>query len=189
MEPIDNEGPQALIKNANSESTSIFLSKFEQCIDIDLFVNENKDSMSDLICPINLGIFNEPVTLPCCGNTFCMPCILQWLEKKRNCPLCFVSANFDVKDIKPSVPLKSQIKRKTVCCKAKKQGCPWNGTLDRLCDHLDRECNYKLETCKMCGQDILAKTRETHEKNECQLRKVKCSHCMNEFLAKYLEVI
>ena len=45
----------------------------------DLFAEKN------LSCPICLEIYEKPVILSCCGNTFCESCVLGM---KKHCPYC-----------------------------------------------------------------------------------------------------
>lgn len=47
------------------------------------FVNILKDP-----CSICWSELNKPVMVSCCQNIFCGECILKWLEKNNNCPLC-----------------------------------------------------------------------------------------------------
>ncbi|XP_075596226.1 uncharacterized protein LOC142599446 [Balearica regulorum gibbericeps] len=39
-------------------------------------------------CPICLGSWEEPSFVMPCLHRFCYPCILQWAERKPECPLC-----------------------------------------------------------------------------------------------------
>lgn len=39
-------------------------------------------------CSICMNNFIEPVLQPCCQNLFCGKCLLTWLQKADNCPLC-----------------------------------------------------------------------------------------------------
>lgn len=48
----------------------------------------NKLSPSDVLCPICLSIFIEPVTMPC-KHTLCMPCFQNNVAQSAlACPLC-----------------------------------------------------------------------------------------------------
>ena len=38
-------------------------------------------------CPICLNEMNDTVHLPC-GHAFHSDCILNWIDTKRNCPIC-----------------------------------------------------------------------------------------------------
>ena len=35
-----------------------------------------------------MGILTNPLSIPCCGNTFCMGCVLRCLEESDMCPTC-----------------------------------------------------------------------------------------------------
>jgi hypothetical protein len=39
-------------------------------------------------CSVCYSELNKPVMVSCCQNIFCGECILKWLEKNDNCPLC-----------------------------------------------------------------------------------------------------
>lgn len=55
----------------------------DECIPTEMF--ENQD-MEALVCPIGLGIVNNPVFDPC-GHVFCKGCIMRWLHKNQKCPV------------------------------------------------------------------------------------------------------
>lgn len=44
-------------------------------------------------CPICTEKLNTPVLEPCCQNLFCGQCLLTWIQKKQDCPLCRASIN------------------------------------------------------------------------------------------------
>lgn len=48
-------------------------------------------------CPICREKLNIPVLEPSCQNLFCGECLLTWLQKKQNCPMC--RATIDTKDL------------------------------------------------------------------------------------------
>lgn len=48
-------------------------------------------------CSICLKKFSNPVIEPCCHNVFCTKCLIGWLQRSRNCPLC--RADIDLKDL------------------------------------------------------------------------------------------
>ena len=55
------------------------------------------------------------------------------------------------------------------CSNAK---CPWTGELGTLIEHLDA-CAYVLRQCKHnCGEYIIQKDLEMHERDECEKRPV-----------------
>ena len=53
--------------------------------------------MNDLTCPITLDIFEDPVSVPCCGKSFSRMPLCQHLQTRHYCPNCRGNlANFDV---------------------------------------------------------------------------------------------
>jgi hypothetical protein len=59
----------------------------EPFIVVDENGNELFDIDTELICPISNDIIKYPVSTKC-GHNFDKYFILQWLEKKENCPIC-----------------------------------------------------------------------------------------------------
>jgi SNF2 family DNA or RNA helicase len=51
-------------------------------------LNIRFESMLKDNCPICTGKLNNPVLEPKCQNLFCGQCLLTWLEKKQDCPMC-----------------------------------------------------------------------------------------------------
>ena len=51
-------------------------------------------------CPICLEVFETPVSLDCCGRTFCMNCIEESLKKHKACALCHTAfpANYKLRE-------------------------------------------------------------------------------------------
>ena len=43
--------------------------------------------MADLSCPICCETMTAPLVTPC-GHTFCHGCVMQWVARKKTCPLC-----------------------------------------------------------------------------------------------------
>lgn len=43
---------------------------------------------SDLICPITLDFFEDPITVPCCGKCFSRNAIVTYIEQNPACPWC-----------------------------------------------------------------------------------------------------
>lgn len=39
-------------------------------------------------CPITHQIYEDPVLVPCCGNSFERDALSAWLERHITCPLC-----------------------------------------------------------------------------------------------------
>jgi len=55
--------------------------------------------LNDLTCPITLDLFEDPISVPCCGKAFSRLPLVQYFERKTNktCPLCKQNlGDFDV---------------------------------------------------------------------------------------------
>jgi len=46
------------------------------------------DAHSDLMCPISLDLFEDPISVPCCGQTFSRAALMQHLSNRGQCPMC-----------------------------------------------------------------------------------------------------
>jgi hypothetical protein len=43
----------------------------------------------DLICPISLELFQDPITVPCCGNSFSRQSLIKYFsDGNKKCPNC-----------------------------------------------------------------------------------------------------
>ena len=40
------------------------------------------------VCPICYDNTENASIVPCCQNTFCLECIISWLDNKQSCPMC-----------------------------------------------------------------------------------------------------
>lgn len=72
------------IKNTPSEdakrSCQIYYNKFKSRF--------KEGKITQDTCSICQDTFTQPMIVRCCYNIFCSKCLLNWLVKKRNCPLC-----------------------------------------------------------------------------------------------------
>lgn len=160
---------------------------FPQCIDTDLFHESEQEYLTQFSCPINLGVFSDPVCMPCCGNTFCKPCIMDWINLKKHCPTC--RKTLTIENIgQPVLMVRNLIMAKRVYCKNKKKGCLWSDTFEKLFNHYDRDCEFNEYPCTYCGTKILKNELDAHEAN-CERKPVNCQYCKNTFLLKSLPVI
>ncbi|KAL7716058.1 RING-type domain-containing protein [Entamoeba marina] len=50
--------------------------------------------MSESQCCICYDDYKDPITAPC-GHTFCYECILHWVERAGNCPLCKQAISYE----------------------------------------------------------------------------------------------
>jgi len=56
-------------------------------------LNSRFESMLKDVCSICTGNLKSPIMEPSCQNLFCGECLLTWLQKKQNCPLCRANIN------------------------------------------------------------------------------------------------
>ncbi len=49
---------------------------------------ENKQENKHLICPITQDLFEDPISVPCCGQTYSRTALVQSLQFARDCPMC-----------------------------------------------------------------------------------------------------
>jgi len=140
------------------------------CIPREQFVP--REYLNQLTCSIGLGVYNNPVALPC-QHVFCKACIESWLAKNGTCPKCRES--FRKEALKPQWIFAKIIKSALVTCS--NSNCKWTGPYDALEEHLSSEC---LETVCFCsfGCGIQNKRSEIieHEKT-CELRIIDCKFC------------
>ncbi len=67
---------------------------------INLSIMDIPITHQNLVCPISLTYFVEPIMTPCCGNAISKPCISEWLDKSTTCPICRVDiSGFNVNSV------------------------------------------------------------------------------------------
>ena len=75
----------------------------------------SSDPNDNLICPLSHDYLEEPITIPCCGKLVSRDQLLQWFQRKRDCPLCNHDlTNFDAANaatVKPIVYLVEEAKK------------------------------------------------------------------------------
>lgn len=117
-------------------------------------------------CPICHQTFKDPVSTPCCGQSFCNGCMSKWLSAKSTCP-------WDRKPLRKRQLRRNVALRKTmaqVACPCPHDECDWRGTLDSLRQHLDAECQYEETVCPHC------KRLELRD-HDCPQRPIECAKC------------
>ena len=131
-----------------------------------------KDYLNQLTCTVGLGIFNDPVALPC-QHVFCRSCIEAWLVKNNTCPKCRLG--FTKESLKPQWIFARIIKNAPVYCS--NTGCKWAGTQENLESHLALDCGEVVCVCTMgCGNKVKRSEMKTHLES-CELRFVECKYC------------
>ncbi len=145
-------------------------------------------------CPICLCLLKEPYMVSCCGYRFCKVCING---VKSWCPMCMAKPFVMMPD-KQSQRLLDQRK---VYCFLKDDGCPWEGEMCKLTEHLwpthERKqlsalqssgtgqpkppkpkpaCKYLPFCCKKCKL-VLRRFDMVKHQSVCPMRDVTCELC------------
>ena len=118
--------------------------------DCDRMVGVSQEQLDEVSCAICHGVFNDPVTVDCCQQSFCRQCITQWISTKNICPTDRTTLTRDM--LKP-VPkaLKNLIQQFGIKCIYESDGCSMVATIGTLDSHLNT-CQFKSNTeCKICG--------------------------------------
>ncbi|BAM40074.1 uncharacterized protein TOT_020000338 [Theileria orientalis strain Shintoku] len=108
------DGTFAIMREAESVSGGAFFTKtVDQRIQVHLGISE-KDSQAlskGFKCTICLCYFNNPVTTLCCGETFCLDCIIgktnTTFTNKITCPTC--RRNIKMTDLQANTSLKKTV--------------------------------------------------------------------------------
>ncbi|XP_062511823.1 TNF receptor-associated factor 6-like [Corticium candelabrum] len=126
-----------------------------------------------LTCPICQLATREPRVTEC-GHQFCVECLGPLIsDGKMTCPLC--RKELKEADIYPSNMVKREILSLKIRCDRHEEGCNWTGELRDRNQH-DQVCGHVAEMCN-CGNRIMKKDRENHDRNECKRRIVRCCYC------------
>lgn len=65
-----------------------------------------------LICPITMELFNDPITLNCCGNTISREPLRQHMNSNLSCPLCRADlSDFDVENAPKTVNIAHMVEK------------------------------------------------------------------------------
>lgn len=94
-------------------------------------MNPLNNIQNDLTCPITGALFEDPISVPCCGKAFERPALLQWFDRNTICPLCSSNlSNFDVHNVAKNTTISSLVDSykngQTTLTKNKHQ---WSATL------------------------------------------------------------
>jgi ankyrin repeat protein len=73
------------------------------CVDVD-------GLLQDLTCPITMELFEDPVTVPCCGKAFSRHALIQHLVNNDRCPMCNGDlSTFDARTVARNVLLAGMV--------------------------------------------------------------------------------
>lgn len=68
-------------------------------------MNNLDNLIQDLTCPLTLELFEDPITVPCCGKAFSRIPLIQQFEINQKCPLC----NADICYFNPETAAKNTV--------------------------------------------------------------------------------
>ncbi|MBS1592668.1 MAG: hypothetical protein JST07_11240 [Bacteroidetes bacterium] len=98
----------------------------------------------------------RPVTLFCCGNTYCKKCLKDLPKEngKRGCPSCRASFTNKIRSLTPNVFLCNFIEDKTINCEYCEIELLHKNYNDHLrnCEKLTVQCDHIINTIK-CDKD------------------------------------
>lgn len=149
------------------------------------FVEQPPQSLE---CSICLHVYRNPLLLSCCGNHFCEDCITTVMKEGKCCPLCN-QPNFSVLLDRG---LQRRVNELRVSCPNKDRGCPWEGELGKMREHLTggaaegesslvRCCKFEVMECSQgCAERYQRRFMTEHQKNTCPCRPYVCTYCEYE---------
>ena len=144
-------------------------------IKLEWFEENDQKDLSNYLCKICNGVYNNPVLLSC-GHTLCKEC---YNLNKNKCLICNES-NISIQSDNPRF-LTLYLSKKI--CKCKNEQCGKKFNIQNILSHL-KECPKELIPCKYnCGNKILRENLEEHE-NNCVFRPCFCQFC-NKNVEKY----
>jgi len=148
----------------------------------------DQENVRELLCCICLQILTNPRQCKN-GHLFCQVCIMQYVQKRPECPQCREFLNES--NMARSLFLEKQLTKMKVYCKyhvcrdeetkdnfiVDKNGCNKIFPLDEVSKH-ERDCEYAPVFCKFssrCGK-LRRKDINEHQKT-CPFRPMECPHC------------
>ena len=142
-------------------------------IKLDWFNENDKKDLSNYLCKICNGIYNNPVLLSC-GNIICKECY------KINNKKCLICGENNISIKSENLPyITSYLSKKT--CKCKNEGCNQQLTIKNILIHLEM-CPKEIIACKYkCGNKLLRESVESHE-SICIYRPYQCKYCKKELI-------
>ena len=135
-----------------------------------------------LLCSICMSVPKIPQTsTACCGMAIlCKDCISEYYSKgKTQCPTC---NKYDVRSQHFIINLRVQktIKQLRAKCTTCDFGKADVKTLDTVLFHQEKECDFRIEKCSHCTQDVLFNKMEEHLTTTCIST---CSLCAESMIS------
>ena len=133
---------------------------------------------SEFICAICSCLVQEPIQTPC-FHIYCGKCAIQAFQIKSQCPTCRLPTTYSTSSPLAQVnpPCARMWGEILVYCPCHKdQGCPWQGPLANIHDHIRSTCNYQTVICEWCQLSLLRPAYEEHIYS-CDYRQITCQQC------------
>ncbi|CAG2166305.1 unnamed protein product [Oppiella nova] len=130
--------------------------------------------IQELSCSICLNIIRDPVVTPCCHQTFCRDCLIEWLKENTVCPYDRKTLNAN-ELYKPRRVFEDILGKLKIKCKFSDNGCPSVVPLDQLPQHVN-SCPYNAPKCESdyeCDRFVGLSAADIQE--------LSCSICLNIF--------
>ena len=126
-------------------------------------------------CIICHELADEPRVTTCCAKTICTACnqkCQSGFGRNYQCPSC---RQVDYRSTEDPRARQRILTLMTFCSNVE---CQWKGFLKDLDSHINKGCPFEKVLCQQCGQvTALRSVIETHMKNDCKKRPVKCPRC------------
>ena len=126
-------------------------------------------------CIICHELADEPRVTTCCAKTICTDCnqkCQRGFSRNYQCPSC---RQVDYRSTEDPRARQRILTLMTYCSNAE---CQWKGFLKDLDSHISKECPFEKVLCQQCRRvKSLRSVIETHMKNDCKKRPVKCPRC------------
>ena len=175
-------------------------------IKLEWFEESDQKDLSNYLCKICNGVYNNPVLLSC-GHILCKQC---YDINKNKCSICN-EMNISIQSENPRF-LTLYLSKKMCTCKNAQ--CKKKFNIENILSHLkecpkellmcqyncgnkilrenlsshEKECMYRPCTCTLCGKDVLKfKYLENHLEKECDKNFIKCQFCEENILKKNIE--
>lgn len=128
----------------------------------------------EVFCNVCLDLMLDPQLTSCCGHHFCLKCLREVQRRSSVCPMC--------KELKFNAVLNKNLQRTIfnfrIYCPRKGNGCPWEGEVKGLKEHLlegerEGECPYVRVACaNECGLRVERCRLKEHENEICVKRPI-----------------
>lgn len=126
------------------------------------FVCLSQSEEDEFNCGICLAILKNPSVVPCCRQSYCRECIVQWLTTQQSCPndrqFLTISQLCDPQRLVTNLLAKLRIR-----CHFFGDGCRAVSPLGSVSAHED-QCLFNPERkCADCGQKTADRTHSTRD--------------------------